>query len=401
MAEETTFEKVKRYYAMDMNVTRIANKLGVTEKTVKNYIGILRSVYGSNEKSTNIDANFNLDGEDLKIETLSQKLGIDLNEWEPVNIIGNQWGDNKQLKIRYNKIIPDDNIFQAIDKVVGKLNSGSVDRKKVNYTPNEGVLIEIALYDHHFGKLAHHSETGNNYDLKIAKREYLEAINDVLTRANHSNELSKILFPIGQDLFHVNNEISTTAGGTFQDTDSRLTKIFETVQETLIEAIDLMLEVAPVDIVYVPDNHGPITSYFMCKVIEAYYKHNPNISIDTSNRSRKYYRHGNTLIGMSHGHAEKADTLALTMACEAKQEWVDTLFHEFHLGHFHKKSEKKFNTAESLGDVVIRYLPSLSGTDKWHETKGYTTARKFCECYLYDYKTGPIGSLMYNKIKGE
>lgn len=398
MPEESTFDKVRRLFNMGKTNSEIMNEIGVAEKTVRNYISIIRNL----EQSTNKNLNANIDiqsDNDLDITSLSEKLGIDLDEWQPTNIVGNQWGDNKQLKIKYSRIIPDDVVHKAIQNVVNKINNGKIKTPKTPKIERADTLLEISLYDHHFGKLAHYEETGSKYNLELAKKLYEEAVDNILYRAENSNKIDKILFPVGQDLFHINNDISTTASGTFQDTDTRLIKIFETVQETLISCVDKMLEVAPVDIVYVADNHGPIASYFLCKVLESYYKDNSNVTFETNNRSRKYYKYGNTLIGMCHGHSEKSDVLALTMACEAKELWANTEFHEFHCGHFHKKSEKKYNTVDSLGDVIVRYLPSLCGTDKWHESKAYNTTRKFCECYLFSKEEGPIGSLIYNKKK--
>lgn len=398
MTEESTFDKVKRLFNMGKTKSEIVDEIGVTEKTISNYMGIIKKLEQNTTKNLNVNIDIESDN-DLDIGSLSEKLGIDLEEWQPTNIVGNQWGDNKQLKIKYSRIIPDDAIHKAVQNVVNKINNEKVKTPKTPVIEQADTLLELSIYDHHFGKLAHHGETGNNYDLKIAKELYEEAVDNILYRAKRSSKIEKILFPVGQDLFHINNDISTTAGGTFQDSDSRLIKIFETVQETLISCVDKMLEVAPVDIVYIADNHGPIASYFLCKVLESYYKDNPNVTFETDNRSRVYYKYGNTLIGMCHGHSEKSDVLALTMACEAKELWATTEFHEFHCGHFHKKSEKKYNTVDSLGDVIVRYLPSLCGTDKWHETKAYNTTRKFCECYLFSKEEGPIGSLIYNKKK--
>lgn len=399
-------ERVAYLLEQGKTVEEISEELDVSIKTVKNNIWILKKdeeslklrekiVETDKSKSITLDIDSNTDSEELNIESLTKKLGIDTNVWQASQIIGNQWGKNKQLKIKFDK--KETYLLQeAVESLIKKIDSKEIVHPKYTYTKDNDVLLEISIYDHHFGKLAHKSETGEDYDLKIAQELYFEAVNTILKRAS-GHKLDRVLLPIGQDLFHVNNEISTTEGGTFQDTDSRLSKIFETVQETLIACIDSIIKVCPVDVVYIPDNHGPLNSYFMTKVLEAYYKGNDSVNVDSSPKSRKYYRYGETLIGMTHGHMEKADILPLTMACEAKYDWCETKFHEIHCGHFHKKAEKHYNTADSLGDVVLRYLPSLAGSDKWHVSKAFGVTRKFCECYLYDKENGPIGSLIYNK----
>lgn len=387
---------------------------GKSRKNVKNLLGMLKRVNALTKDNYPIMTNSEssaakLSGGDdekfvtteysgdLTIDSIYNMFAIDRALWEVVEIIGNQYGDKKQLKVKMKRREAD-----PVEVAISRFADRIAEYAPVNETHNHtfgcgGVLLEVSLFDHHFGKLSWSPETGDNYDLKIAKKLYKEAVRDILTRATAAHRIDKILFPVGQDLFHINNHFSTTEAGTFQDTDSRLIKIFDVVQETLIEVIEDMRKVAPVDLLWVGENHGPMNSYFIMRVLNAYYSKTPDVTVDIVPKTRKYYRYGSTLIGFSHGDKEKMDNLAFIMANEAPMDWALTTFREFHIGHFHKKMEKRYFTGDSHGSVTLRVLPSLCGTDAWHYQKGYVKTRKFCESYVYDFEHGPIMVLMHNK----
>src|SRR5690606_23785929 len=72
--------------------------------------------------------------------------------------------------------------------------------KTQNVISNENNLLEISLFDLHFGKLGWAGEVGENFDTKIAYARFIDAINNLLQRAQ-GFQVSKILFPIGNDFF--------------------------------------------------------------------------------------------------------------------------------------------------------------------------------------------------------
>ena len=89
----------------------------------------------------------------------------------------------------------------------------------------------------------------------------------------------------------------------------------------------------------------------------------------------------NSLLGFSHGDKEKKRISGI-MQIEARQAWGRTLYHEFHLGHLHSEQ-----TIEENG-VIIRHLPSITGTDAWHHESGFVGAVRKCTCSLWDKECG-------------
>jgi len=259
-------------------------------------------------------------------------------------------------------------------------------------------LLEISIVDHHFGKLAWHGETNNDYDLKIAERVYANAV-DVLLSRGKGFDVEQILFPVGSDFLHINGLAPLTANGTHQDVDGRMPKIFDVALASVIRAIDRCAAVAPVHVLWVPGNHDRETSYYLLKVLEAWFRNDKRVTVDASTTSRKYYKYGTNLLGFTHGDEERKGSLPLIMASERPQDWANTTFREWHLGHLHKSKETKYVTADSEGAVRERILPSLCGTDAWHYRKGYVQGNKAAEAYLYSKEHGYSGHFSVNADK--
>jgi hypothetical protein len=89
---------------------------------------------------------------------------------------------------------------------------------------------------------------------------------------------------------------------------------------------------------------------------------------------------------------------------QSKPLWSETTYHEWHVGHIHRKRNMKYitldksrTTNEDLG-VTVRYLSSLTGVEEWHHKKGFVGATKAGEAFLWNDKSGLIAHLNANLI---
>jgi len=262
------------------------------------------------------------------------------------------------------------NVLEGIDFTIPKGN--------YKYAHN-GLMWEVPFMDLHFGKLAWADQTGeDHYDIKIAKDRALDALQYFLGRAG---DYEKILFPIGQDFFHIDNVDGATTSGTRMDTDGRWEKIFGVGLEFLVEAIGELRRLAPVDVFYVPGNHDKLLSYCAVEALKLGFKDDPSITVETHPTARKYRRFGNNLIGFSHGKEGKRIE---TLMQDESPDWSDTLFREWHLGDLHHEEVKE------VGGMVIRRLPALTSTDGWHADKGYTGSLKRAQAFVWDKENGLV-----------
>lgn len=265
--------------------------------------------------------------------------------------------------------------------------------KPVKYQKAEKNLLEINIFDLHVGKLTWREETGQDYDSKIASERFRYALDQLLIRSG-SYKCERILFPVGNDFFNSDTDVNTTHMGTWQSEDSRWQKTFKTGCKLLIEGIDKLREIAPVDVLVIPGNHDWTRSFFLGETLYAWYRNDKNVSINNSPNPRKYYEYGQTLLGFTHGNLEKPEALRSLMALEAKEAWARVRYKEFHCGHWHRKVTTKYAvvdkqrlTDEELG-IIIRHMSSMSGTDSWHHKQGYQGPNKSAEAFVWSHEDG-------------
>lgn len=281
------------------------------------------------------------------------------------------------------------------DLLMAELYKASPKREFVRYTKptDKSCLLELCLFDPHFGKLAHAEESGKDEDLKIISAKYIAAITDLVSRVNEGT-IDRIFLPVGNDMINVDGNNNMTTAGTPQSCDSRFYKVVRTVKELLINTINWLTTIAPVDVVVVPGNHDTQTMFMLGEMLDAYYHNSEVVNIDNSPRFRKYYRYGNTAIQLTHGNEEPHQTLGLIFATEQPKLWADVKFRYCQIGHFHKSKKLNYVSVDEMQGFQVQTIPSLSHNDAWHTKKGYNSLRQ-AKAFLIDRNQGIIGEFTH------
>lgn len=345
------------------------------------------------------------------IDDLIDHCKIDLNVWEIERYVVNKWevGSNVdgqiiveplfQIKAYLKRIKQQFDYKKIRNEFIKDAKRFAPNYKTFEYKEiSNGHLLEINIFDLHFGKLCWGLETGDNYDTKIASKRFLKAISAIISRSQ-GYDIKKILFPIGNDFFNSDTRRNETSNGTPQDEDLRWQKTFKAGRELLIAGIDMLSQIAPVDVVVVQGNHDWERSFYVGDVLSCWYHKNKNVQVNNDPTPRKHYKFGNCLISYTHGNNEKVADLPLLVASEVPKMWASTQFREIHVGHLHHKKEIKYMSTQEQKGIVIRFMRSLSGTDAWHNNKGYKGAIQSCEAFIWDENEGLICQFAHNLIK--
>jgi hypothetical protein len=347
----------------------------------------------------------------VTVEKLLEIYNIDLEIWEIEKQIVNTWEvgakgpDGKitttplfQVKLWLKKkqvLFELHNVRQEFLEDLKKLSPQvpSNFRKQ----PQEGKLLEITVFDLHFGKVAWHEEVGENYNIEIATQRFNDCI-DYFIDLYKGTSLDRILLPISNDFFNSDRShpFNSTTSGTPQEEDTRWQNTFRKGRELLITNIQKLSKIAPVEVKVVPGNHDYERSFYLGDSLEGWFHNDQNVNIDNSPNPRKYFSYGKNLIGFTHGNNEKLADLPMIMAQENPTAWAMSYYREFHLGHLHHKKEGRFNATNELQGVMVRHMSSLSGTDSWHHKKGYIGARKSAEAFLWDKEKGLLNQSYFN-----
>ena len=411
-------EELKSLKAEGFTRRQIAESLGRSYNSVTNRIQSLGGTQKTPDKTDAAEAqkfSHITKGDQSNINSISDRIrtpaealesaNIDLDIWEVERTTVNSWeamGKTEngletitlwQIKVQLKRKAPHF-VLDSLDKLFDRAKEHSpqipTPKKKSKADPH---LLELSLFDAHFGKLCWYP--GTEYDTKKAEKLYLDAVDTLIEKTSGWN-IEKILFPVGQDFFHVDNWQNTTARGTAMEVDSPFQLVFETGCMALVHAIDRCLTVAPVEILWIPGNHDISTSWYLVRFLAAWYRKSKNVKVDTSVMPRKYFHYGTNLIGFTHGNMEAHRDLPAIMAGEKPLEWSKTSWREFHLGHYHRAKQIMFTGVDEFGGVRIRVLPSLSGTDSWHYQKGYVNNKRAAEGYLWSKKDGYSGHFSAN-----
>lgn len=335
-----------------------------------------------------------------------------VNKWDTTMRINNQPRtiENFQVKANLEKNyteVRNEITSKIFQKMVGEYKPPVFDynKKEISFD-DENNLFVVSIFDLHLGKLAWGGETGENYDTKIASERFIYSIKKLIKRAE-GFKYNRILFPIGSDFFNSDTILNTTTAGTHQDEDLRWQKTFTTGIRLVVDGIELLKQTGvEVDVVVVPGNHDFERSFYLGEFLSAWYRDDEMVSIDNGASPRKYYRFGDVLLGITHGNEEKESSLPMIMANDhlSKEHWSETKYHEWLLGHIHRKRRVKYTIfdkdttlTEDLG-VTVRYLSSLTGTEEWHHRKGYVGQIKAADALIYNDEYGFVAHLNSNII---
>ncbi len=238
----------------------------------------------------------------------------------------------------------------------------------------------VAVYpvaDAHLGLLAWKEETGEDYDLTIA-RDVLTAAFDQLVAATPASSHALIL-GLG-DLAHVDNyENRTDRSGNALDTDSRYPKILRESVRLIRYLIDLALtKHETVEVRLLSGNHDSRTAIAVALALSLGYEKNPRVIVDDSPAYIWFRRFGKVLIGATHGDRAKMADMPLLMAVDRPDDWAASTRRRVFTGHIHHERLRE------IGGVVVESLRSPVAKDAYHSFEGYRAGRSV---YSYTFWT--------------
>ena len=257
-----------------------------------------------------------------------------------------------------------------------------------NYLSGDKLLL-IDISDLHLNLQASMLTTGNEYNCDIAEELFFYVLNDILSRTQLYT-FEKIIFTIGGDFFNSDTLSNTTTKGTPQTDDVHMFDAYERGCTMTIKAIDMLKEFAPVDVIYISGNHDYVSSWKMAKFIEAWFRNEDLVKVDTSPLPRKYVKFGETLFVFAHDGDLK--TLPKLIPDEARSYWSDIKYTEVFLQHLHSEQ-----VLMEDNNMRIQRLPTISAKSKWTNDKGYNSKRQ-CKSFIYDKNNG-LTDVLYTIIK--
>lgn len=318
----------------------------------------------------------------------AEKRGID---YDKVSIT---WLKDQETSFMVRNDIAGPNPQSLIDDSLALMQKHSPKYPKIKRTKvTDPHLLVIDPADVHIGKLSLAVETGEEYNIEIAKQRCIDGVEGLIQKAN-GFPIEKVLLVIGNDILHFDTPHRSTTSGTPQDTDGQLHQIYLEGLDLYVQLIERLLSVADVEVVYNPSNHDYMSGYMLAQTLSAWFRTSKNVTFDVSIRHRKYFRYGLNLLATSHGDGAKHNDMPMLMASESP-DWSDTKFRYIYLHHLHHKKVTKWQSALDTPGVTMQILRSPSAPDGWHDRNGYTNQPMAVEGFIHHKEKGQVASLTH------
>ena len=293
--------------------------------------------------------------------------------------ISTQYGPDGSMMSRWVKTAVDNEHVQAMQKeFVDELCSYAWDSAPKAIELAASISREMRdlethypLGDHHFGMLAWRKETGDDWDTKLAKQNLEMAIAHLKLVAPPS--YSAVFTNLG-DLLHVDNRTNRTPqSGHILDVDSRYARIIRFAAYGMCSGVESLLSKHEiVKVINVPGNHDPDSASWVALVMEAYFRNNPRVIVETSPAKMLFHEFGANMIASTHGDTMKFEQIPGIMAALQPQLWGRANYRVCHTGHVHNRIKQE--TREYRGAHVEAH-GVLPPSDSYGASLGYNSDR--------------------------
>jgi hypothetical protein len=235
---------------------------------------------------------------------------------------------------------------------------------------DEDLLALATITDFHLGMYAYEAETGDDWDIRIARDVFLNAINDMIKSSPAAGV--GMLCQLG-DFLHWDGILSVTPqSGHILDADTRYGKLVELSMSVMTEACKLMLKrYGKVLVVSAEGNHDISGSIWLRKHLKHSFANETRLEVIDNDFPYYAYLHGKTMLGFHHGHKMKLAALHKLFASEPRfrSMWGKAEYTYLHTGHYHHE-----RLIED-GGAIAEMHPTLSGRDAYAARGGYVSAR--------------------------
>ena len=249
------------------------------------------------------------------------------------------------------------------------------------------------LPDFHLGMYSWKEETGEDFDLYIA-RDLLRDTMGTLMGMGPDSETG-IILNLG-DYFHSDsNENRTRRSGAALDVDTRYAKVLDFGSKLMVDVVGMALQKHPrVILRNIPGNHDPYATIALTAIMQAFFRNEPRVTVDPDPGPFWWYKHGKVLLGATHGDMAKPEKMPAIMAAKQSEAWGQTKFRYNYIGHFHT-----VRAGGEDGGAYWEVLDTIAPKDAWNNQMGFLSGRRL-QSISHDAEKGEVVRLTVPVIGG-
>ena len=348
---------------------QIADDLGLNIRSVMANCARVRQIAASKGWSPEHDMVHGVpDGFKLRgVSTYYNADGVPSGQW-----VKSQTDNERQREI----------LLESIDKAHESFEPFQATPKPAG--TNEDLLTLVTITDYHLGMYAWEAETGDDWDITIARGVFLNALADMIESSPRSHY--GLFCQLG-DFLHFDSLLQVTpSSGHILDADSRYAKLVELTIEVMTQAVKMMLErFGKVIVVQAEGNHDMAGSIWLRKHIKHVFSQDDRVEVIDNEFPYYAYLHGEIMLGFHHGHKVRLPQLHKLFSSEPRfrEMWGKAKQTYIHCGHLHHE-----RVVEDAGAITEQH-PTLSGRDAYAARGGWVSARG-AKVITYDKVDGEV-----------
>jgi len=327
---------------------------------------------------------YQIDGTNIRtIEELMERHQIDPLQWTYTSFRVSEWQQKENgellysIRANFKKV---DDIYAA--KYLDDLRKGLYDYKapaKIKRTTESGYYCGIInIYDAHIDKMTVLNETGTESDIYKNVELFEQHFDNLLS---YLGSPEKIIFPVGNDFFNVNDGGNATKKGTHQPTYISHIDAYKIGLNLIRRCIDKARKIAPVIVPIIQGNHDEDIISILGGSLDVIYSDAEDVEIIDNRIQRKYISYGQNLFMFDHGDKVKIDRVPAIMMHERPQEYANSSFRYCFRGHCHHRQSHKILSVKELVDVEVHHLRALSQPSNWNVQAGWIGSQKSTTAY--------------------
>jgi len=332
-----------------------ASRLGICRTALRDRLAVVKNKAAKRGYSPKNDWHHPVpDGHKIKgVSTFYDEEGRLVRQW-----VKSQTDEQRQFEILVERL-------EAAQEGLPRFKPTAPPKSK-----DDDLLALATITDFHLGMYAYEAETGDDWDIRIARDVFLNAMHDMIKASPSAG--TGMLCQLG-DFLHWDGILSVTpSSGHILDADTRYGKLVELAMSVMTEACKMMLKrYGKVLVVSAEGNHDISGSIWLRKHIKHIFADEPRIEVIDNEFPYYAYLHGKTMLGFHHGHKMKLAALHKLFASEPRfrSMWGKAEFCYLHTGHYHHE-----RLIED-GGAIAEMHPTLSGRDAYAARGGYVSAR--------------------------
>lgn len=313
-------------------------------------------------------------------EDLVKECNIDLDEWEIVKMRHNYWAGKYQVRVdlepRKTELDFQNTFIEFLDAY--KHKAPVVNKMKTKMVGTKSCLV-FNKQDAHLNKF----DVNGKNDIEERFEMIEDRVVKILKKASITSDLQDIVYILGSDQFNSEWNGFTTKG-TPQENILPFHESFQLICDHEVRIINYLLQNCDhLHIAYVSGNHDEYVGWHMMQWLKAYFRNQPNLTIDSSPGYRKYVKFSNTAMMFNHGDVMKPTKLAQLFPVEYSKEWSTCDNYYIFTGDKHREINADFNGIKFYG------IPALStAKSRWDEKNGYVGTRAEMTAFLVEEENG-------------